>query len=357
MYNIIFYVFQGAAMILASTALRRFPSRYCARIGILLSSVGYLLLLVLRENSVNVMPLLALVMGSGGAFYWISFAMLLSDASSDSNRDKAWSYIGMTGSVVSLIVPFSAGNIIGAVSGIKGYIIVFGLAFAVAIITVLLSMRIKENSAEAGKNRFKEAINLIKSIKSAKYSYTAIAFLGLREGSASFVLNILLFQMLRDEKIVGINTLLTGAAAILANMLCSKIMHPQSRVRIFNTSVTILLITCLLLLANINVYTVIAVAMMTAALTALMNNSANSVFFATFDGNDGLTTQLRPEMFAIKELILSVGRVAGIFVLYFVPNTFAWCMGGLIILTVLQYFTGLMCRKSVQEKKREKGEL
>lgn len=357
MYNIILYLIQGAMMLVGAFALRKIPSRYCTRIGILLSSVGYLLLLLLREQSVSLMPLLALVMGAGGAFYWMSFAMLLTDSSSDSNRDKAYSSIGIVGAIVTLIIPFTSGNIIRSFTGSMGYFVVFGIAFGVAIITVLLSMRIHEKNAERGKSRFREAWQLIKNTRSAKFSYAAIVALGLREGSVSFVLNILLFQMLKDERIVGVNTLLTGAAAIFANMLCAKIMRPHNRVRIFTVSTTILLITCLLLVFKLNAFTVIIVGMVTFALTALMNNAANSVYFATFDDDSGLTNELRPEMFAFKEVILGAGRIAGIFILYFLPPTFLWCAIGLIILTALQYITGALCHASVIARKKEKERL
>lgn len=353
MYNIILYLIQGIMMIAGAYALRKIPSRYCTRIGILLSSVGYLLLLLLREQSVRFMPLLALVMGAGGAFYWISFAMLLTDSSSDSNRDKAYSSIGLVGAVVTLIIPFTSGNIIRSFTDSTGYFVIFGIAFCIAIITVFLSMHIHEKNAEQGKSRFYEAIQLIKNTRSAKFSYAAIAALGLREGSVSFVLNILLYQMLKDERIIGINTFLTGAAAIFANMLCARIMRPNNRVRIFNISTTILLTICLLLIFQLNVFTVILTGMATFALTALMNNAANSVYFAAFD-DTGLTSALRPEMFAIKEVILGAGRIAGIFILYFLPPTFFWCAIGLIILTGLQYITGALCHLSVTARKREK---
>ena len=196
MYNIILYLIQGIMMIAGAYALRKIPSRYCTRIGILLSSVGYLLLLLLREQSVRVMPLLALVMGAGGAFYWISFAMLLTDSSSDSSRDKAYSSIALVGAVVTLIIPFTSGNIIRSFTDSTGY-------------------------------------------------------------------------------------------------------------------------------------------------------------FAAFD-DTGLTSELRPEMFAIKEVILGAGRIAGIFILYFLPPTFFWCAIELIILTGFQYITGALCHLSVTARKREK---
>ncbi len=353
MYNIILYLIQGIMMIAGAYVLRKIPSRYCTRIGILLSSIGYLLLLLLREQSVRFMPLLALVMGAGGAFYWISFAMLLTDSSDDNNRDKAYSSIGLVGAIVTLIIPFTSGNIIRSFTDSTGYFVIFGIAFCTAMITVFLSMRIHEKPAERGKSRFYEAIQLVKNTRSAKFSYTAIAALGLREGSVSFVLNILLYQMLKDERIIGVNTFLTGAAAIFANMLCARIMRPHNRVRIFNISTTILLMACLLLIFQMNVFTVVLTGMATFALTALMNNAANSVYFATFD-DTGLTNELRPEMFAIKEVILGAGRIAGIFILYFLPPTFFWCAIGLIILTGLQYITGALCHFSVIARKKEK---
>ena len=62
----------------------------------------------------------------------------------------------------------------------------------------------------------------------------------MREGAFTFILSIVLYQMVSNELLVGFNTFLSAAAAIASFVIASRILSLTNRVRYMGLAVAVL---------------------------------------------------------------------------------------------------------------------
>lgn len=212
MYNATFFLGSAAAMLLAAGLLQRTDSGVTAVLGILGYNVLYLLLIVLGDNASRWHLWLGLLAGLADGCYWLSYGHLLSDSTDLSNRDSGLAIVNICANVVNLTIPLLAGFIIDAVGGTRGYMAVFGLSFAVSAVTCALALRLpKRRMAGAHKVDYPRTLRAIGRNRHLLYSLAAQGCKGVREGAFTFILSIVLYQMVKNELLVGFNTFLSAA--------------------------------------------------------------------------------------------------------------------------------------------------
>ena len=235
MYNATFFLGSAAAMLLAAGLLQRTDSGVTAVLGILGYNVLYLLLIVLGDNASRWHLWLGLLAGLADGCYWLSYGHLLSDSTDLANRDSGLAIVNICANVVNLTIPLLAGFIIDAVGGTRGCVAVFGLSFAVsAAVTCALALRLpKRRMAGAHKVDYPRTLRAIGRNRHLLYSLAAQGCKGVREGAFTFILSIVLYQIVKNELLVGFNTFLSAAAAIPSYVIASRILSLANRVAVY----------------------------------------------------------------------------------------------------------------------------
>ena len=62
-----------------------------------------------------------------------------------------------------------------------------------------------------------------------------------------------------------------------------------------------------------------------------------------------------PELFAFREIWLNLGRIAGVCLLLFIPQSMVWCIAGLFVLSISQYFTAFTNKRASVVQKLSGG--
>ncbi len=258
MYNATFFLGSAAAMLLAAGLLQRTDSGVTAVLGILGYNVLYLLLIVLGDNASRWHLWLGLLAGLADGCYWLSYGHLLSDSTDLTNRDSGLAIVNICANVVNLTIPLLAGFIIDAVGGTRGYMAVFGLSFAVSAVTCALALRLpKRRMAGAHKVDYPRTLRAIGRNRHLLYSLAAQGCKGVREGAFTFILSIVLYQMVKNELLVGFNTFLSAAAAIASYVIASRILSLANRVRYMGIAVAVLTGIAALCILHLSPMTVI----------------------------------------------------------------------------------------------------
>ena len=354
-YNLLNYLFSGLMMPVAVAVMRKQNTNLVTRIGILGFIVLYTTLLFSMNSADKMMPVLGFFSGVSGAFYWLTYSTYVSAFTEDNKRDVALAFLGFVNGIITLIMPALSGFIIERIPDFWGYMVVFGLAFLVAVITILLSLRLpKHVNPEGKKNKntyFRRSLHNIAHSACWRYGMLAEAMRGVREGTFNFLLNILLFEAISSETLMGFNTLLTGVGTIVSFWMIGKIVKPNNRIKVMFSATIILLAASVLPAVSLNPATIMLFALINDFFTQFILNSSRSIFFFLVQKKAEINA--REEYFSIRELMLDFGRIVGILVLFLFPKDPVGYVIAIIVLTLTQFVTVGLSKHTLKLLKRE----
>ncbi len=354
-FNIILFVGQGVGMMFGTVLVRKFSARTIARIGIALYALSYLLLLVFKENSVPWMPLIAAISGIAGGFYWLGYMLVTKHTTSDANRDTALGFIGTSTAVVQMAAPFFSGLLIHIIKGTAGYLAVFFIAFVFAVITFFLAGRISSYDYESGVPRpLRTAFSLAIKSSNVKFGLASEFGRGLYDGAFYIILNLLIYQLVKDEFMVGLNSFIAGGAGILFNLLAARVLCPSNRAMSTAVSASFLAVSIIALGISTSTLMLIGVSVVNASVLTFTSIPNNSMYVNVIERlRDG--GEHSPELFAFREIWLNLGRIAGVCLLLFIPQSMSWCIAGLFVLSISQYYTAFTNKRASAAQKLSGG--
>ena len=346
----------AAAMLLAAGLLQRTDSGVTAVLGILGYNVLYLLLIVLGDNASRWHLWLGLLAGLADGCYWLSYGHLLSDSTDLTNRDSGLAIVNICANVVNLTIPLLAGFIIDAVGGTRGYMAVFGLSFAVSAVTCALALRLpKRRMAGAHKVDYPRTLRAIGRNRHLLYSLAAQGCKGVREGAFTFILSIVLYQMVKNELLVGFNTFLSAAAAIASYVIASRILSLANRVRYMGIAVAVLTGIAALCILHLSPMTVILYTVVNSFFAGFLENSTYSTFLDMMQLVPEMDDH-RPELLAVNDTVLELGRCVGLSIIIvmnvYVGEDVGVQVWSLLVLTLTQVGTVLLCRGAMRSAKQ-----
>ncbi len=351
-YNIWLYVAQAIATFLGVMSIKKRSIFTSTRMGILFHSVVYLAFIIFGEKLAGFYPLIAIFFALGGGFYWLAESVYFTSYTTDRHRDVAVSYTNLWGSISSIAVPTFAGMLVSLFSGFTGYRVLFGIGFTLTLICVYLSTKLDPvDRIDTSKPRFGEAFKEVFKIKAERAVVGASIMRGTRDGVFSFILSIMLFEMLQNEAYIGLNAFISGVAALVSAWLYGKLVKPGNRGYWMKIAVTVMVAVTALVLLKVNAITVILLSLFSNLLGNFMVNPVfmyGYVMVQTVPQAD----EKRLESQTMIQVFLYVGRVIGI-VATLIMLSLGW--GYIIplgILTLLQYVTVWLTRVAKREFER-----
>jgi len=350
-YNCLNFFGTAVGMFFSAAVSHRFHSGIVSVLGILGFNILYLQLILFNTHAADYVVLLGSTSGLASAFYWLSYSQLFTEFTDLGNRDSGMAIISIITSAVNSIVPFLAGAMISGIGGIAGYNTVFGLAFVIAVITAIGAMRLPKPQNKHKKVRHKETVRFVFQNRVLLFGLLSEGCKGIREGAFSFILCILLYQMIHSEFLVGFNTFVSSLVAVISFLIISRRIKGPNRIRYMVVAVSALLIFGAISCLIMNPLVLIAYTVVNSFFSGFIVNSSFGAFLDAVQilpGAEGL----RPELFAQKELFLATGRCAGIFIIMLIDRFSAgstvWLSVSLVILTLTQMGTVAACRQAMK---------
>lgn len=348
-YNLIFFAVTGFIMCIASVITRKYNAKRTFQLGILLylACTTLFLITLKSDNIIEFYYIFALINSCAAGFYWISFALCLTEYSEDSSRDVALSFVGLVTGLVTLTVPFISGTIISWFDGFTGYYIMFSIAFLIGIVNLIFASRIPLNYSPKESSRFKQTFKLLTSDKRWVYGMLGETLKGTREGAFLFYLNVLLYQFVKSEFLVGFNVLLMGIVSMISFWVSGKFMRPNNRIKYMAIAVVFLFVVTCGLYLKLDVTTIILFSVINSFCTVFTSMTPTNTFYMIMDKiPEGKSC--KSELVAIKEIFLCSGRVAGIALILLTPNTPISIVSVMLLLTAIQFATVAVCNKNIK---------
>ncbi|MNI11176.1 Major Facilitator Superfamily protein [compost metagenome] len=346
MFNLVTYIFVPIGFAIGGWIIKKRDRMLTYRIGIVMIAFFYLSVMIMQEKLVDYYVLFAILNGLTQSFYWVGYLTLMYDVSTDQNRIRYLAMNTMFFTTASLAGPALAGFIIQHQEGLRGYTIVFGIAFVMFLLATMISLKIKANASHHKAYYLKFTGLLMK--KNVKWLKSLFGFfiLALLQGIMLFLPNILLFRVMPREDIVGYLGVLYSSLSIVMSLLISKYAQADKVRWYLAVSTAGFVIGSCFLMVNFSLLTVISFMILYSLFAPLQGNSMNGNYFGILSKLP-LKGNLRVEAVVVRELFVNLGRVIAIFIVISLAKDLEsiWVPLILVIASALQIFTVWMMNK------------
>jgi YQGE family putative transporter len=338
-YSIIAFLMTPVGFALGGWITKRKDRLVTYRLGIVITALFFLLVIIVQENVVHYYVLFAFFNGIASGLYWVGYLVLMYDVTTDTNRIR---YLGLNTAFFNgagLLGPALAGSIIGHSEGLQGYIVTFILSFVMFVIAAVVSMRIGASTIRH-KSYYLKLMPLLMR-KNIVWVRALIGFFiyGLLQGIMLFLPNILLFQTVGREDLVGyLGVCFSSVVIVTAYVLSRKAKEAGAHSYLLASSTAVVL-GSLILLVDVRFWTVVVFMVLYSISNPIAINTLNSYYYRLI-GTLPLKGQLRNEVVVIRESFLNTGRVISItLLLVFVQDLQSvWLPIVLLGTACLQYF-------------------
>lgn len=350
-YNIVLFFMEGVSMCLAAKLLHTIGTKKTIAIAISFSMLTYLLVLIFMNQMDVMYPVVAGVQGIATGLYWIVYFESLLLYSTDETRDLSMNFIGMFSGFVSIVIPLIAGIVIGAFISFEGYYIIFAVFFVMAIFAIWLATRLDNGPPDKKKTHFGM---LFKEMYTTKLWFCAIHTdfsRGLREGSFAFFVNVLIFEIVKSEAVIGINTFVVGIVSMISCFIAGKITRPNNRIKLFVGSTITLMLVISLMFWQLNLVTVLLLAATNSFLGVYLSNPVTTTLYTVFDKLPE-TRIMQNEAISVSDMYKCFGRCLGVFLIMAFPSGNFWSVLALFILAATQFVTAYLAKATLKETNR-----
>lgn len=313
LFNLLLFSVVPFTFIFAGWVARKYDSLWCVRIGVVIHTLFYLTVLILKKDTVNYIILLGMFKGLGVGFYHLAEHILVFDLTEDSTRDYFNGINGFIAAFFGMIAPFISGLIIDKLVDLQGYTVIFTISVVLFIGVEILSFFIHPRSSS------EKSYHLIQVLKNRDPNWRRvlgiIGFYGLRTGIFSFLTALLVFLASGKEFILGSFTLVTGLLTLLSAFALAYLVKPTKRALYIHISSIMLILALVTLLWRSDWVGIIVFGVLTGIFDPFFDIPFESLSFKVID-RDTQNENLRIEYIVARELPLNLGRVLSIFLFY-----------------------------------------
>lgn len=356
-YRAVVYLSSAVTMHLAAWMAQKKDPVFVMRLGALFYLLMYVTLFIGISHMAAIKYLAAFLTGLGYSFYWSAHNILVTHYTTRGNRDAGIAVLSIIQGALTLFCPLISGLVISLTPGFAGYRVMFALG----MLAVVLQMRVHRKLAPVTQTRHESQVRLAFRLlwKKATYKLMLVYEMirGVRDGTFAFILNAVLFELITDELLIGVNTFLTGALAITGAWVYGRYVTAKSRVRYTVLATTALLLFCGLAYRFPGAPMIILFTVVNAFFQLFLINSCCNMTYDLLGQNEN-TRKCMGETLAIREGAITLGRIGGLaLVLAFPAGDVTGYIEAMFILTLTQYLLALFMKltQMILDRKSKTG--
>ena len=318
------------------------------RFGVILYFVYILFIIILKEEILNHLLILAFISGFALISYWFPYNLFISLQVENKNRESYEVKRKTISLITSLLTPIFLGSLITTTN-------FYLTAIIIAIISgiqIILSFFIKTEEKKDYKfTPLKSYKTLIKN-KNIFNIFIVETFIGMNisDGVLNVLLTILIFNAFKTDLNLGIISSLSSILTIILSYIYSKKCKNKNDKIIILLCGIVPVISVLLLVFNTNNITLIIYYMIYNCLINILSMIIDIRLF-NISNSDIVKQNHNIEFWSIREFILNIGRIIGysLLLLTAIINKNNYLNYLLIVITlsipIMAYFTTKVERK------------
>ena len=344
---------------------RKIKDIHIYRTSLIVTLAMCALLLVMKENVVNYIYLIAVIHGLAQSLYYTVYKTMITDIVDDNSYNKYFSYTKASESIVGLVCGIAFAEIISYV----GFSAVFVILTITTFIAIIVSFTIKY---KVKKKRVAE-FNIPKFIKHtsnrhALYRLWTSAFCyGLGQGGLLAVLVSLVISIRGDgNRTLGYLSSAVALFSILYSFIHKKYIDESNfKFRLLPASIILFVISIPLALTG-NLLSIVAYRFIAEALTVSTLVERNRTTYCLIPTIT--TNRYRKEYFYSIEVILNISRIVSMLSIILVMNltnnaenlTYLFMLGTVGFFVMIIIIDGLYkychigkCKEAIEEEKEQ----
>lgn len=306
-FNIFSYIVIAVIALIIGRILKNNYEMQIFRIGMISKFIQLVILILLGDNVVNYIWILAVIAGFSIETWSFPLNLFSSKLISNNEKKNFVVYKTVLTNLSKVLIPFLLGSIISMKSFETTAIIILILSF----IQILLSFKLKfirTNSENKKLNLIKE-INLIKTNKKVKRYFMMKFFKGMAyEGALDTAVTLLIIISFNSDFSLGIITSIISLLAMISSYIYKKVKNQDKMNILIIISCIIILLSSIILVFITNQYTIIGYNLIFAFFLQFIM-VAEELQTLKFTNSDIINDSNRVETYVLLEIFLNAGRI------------------------------------------------
>lgn len=285
------------------------------RIGVIINFFYIMAIIILKEKIIDNLWLISILYGLSASAYFFPYNLFVINKVDNSERTSYTVKSIIVESIVGILCPFLLGSIIT----VTNYELTALIILVISFIQIILSFRLtpdKEN--ELPKFDARNTWNKLKKNKQIQKMSIVEFFIGMNvsDGALEILMTILIFNSFKTDMNLGIITSIIAILSIIAVQTYGKAYKNRDDSKFIVISSILPVISVLTLLLWRNNVTIIIYNICYVIFTKLLSLTRQIRLFNLSDSYI-VDKNSQCEFFAIREVILNLGRVTSYILLLF----------------------------------------
>lgn len=317
MYNILSYIAISVVALIIGRILKNKYQMQIFRIGMISKFIQLAILIILGDNVVNYIWILAIVAGFSMETWSFPLNLFSSKLVSNDEKKDFIVYKTILNNLVKVLIPFLLGSIISIKSFETTTIIIFILSFIQILLSFKMKFKMKNNNENKKLDIIKEVNHIKNNIKLQRF-YKMKFFKGMAyEGALDTAVTLLIIMSFDSDFSLGVITSIISLLAMLSSYVYKKFKNQEKMKLLIIVSYVIILISSIVLVFITNRYTIVGYNLIFAFFLQFIMVS-EEVQTLKFTNSDVINDSNRVETYVLLEMFLNIGRIISYILLFVV---------------------------------------
>lgn len=317
MYNILSYIAISVVALIIGRILKNKYQMQIFRIGMISKFIQLAILIILGDNVVNYIWILAIVAGFSMETWSFPLNLFSSKLVSNDEKKDFIVYKTILNNLVKVLIPFLFGSIISIKSFETTTIIIFILSFIQILLSFKMKFKMKNNNENKKLDIIKEVNHIKNNIKLQRF-YKMKFFKGMAyEGALDTAVTLLIIMSFNSDFSLGVITSIISLLAMLSSYVYKKFKNQEKMKLLIIVSYVIILISSIALVFITNRYTIVGYNLIFAFFLQFIMVS-EEVQTLKFTNSDVINDSNRVETYVLLEMFLNIGRIISYILLFVV---------------------------------------
>ncbi len=309
LYNIFSYMLLAIGSFIVASIIKNKFRIGMFRIGVILNFFYIMTIIILREKIINNLWLISLLYGISSSAYWFSHNLFVINKIDNNIRTEFTVKNKNISSIIGVLFPI----ILGSIITVTNFELTAVIILIISAIQILLSFILtSDNEKELPKFDIIQTWKKLKDNNQIRKTLIVEFFIGMNvsDGALEILMTILIFNSFKTDMNLGIITSITTILSIVAVHLYGKIYKNKNDKKLITVSCVLPVLAVLILLVLRNNITLIVYNVCYVIFTALLQLTREIRLYNIADSTI-VDRNNQCEFFAIREVILNIGRVVG----------------------------------------------
>lgn len=334
LYNVIMALVQPIAMIVAMKFTEMKEALFTQRIGFIFYGTALIVLCVFGEKVSQMYPIFAVMLSFGSGYYYSVYSAQMLNYTNDDNRDLVAGALGLFGSIISITLPLLSGLLISWFGTSIGYMIVFGLSALLAFFALFTNKKLPSLPKHKKEPAFRKVCATVLSNPNGRIIMIANGLSNCRSFTIPIFVTLLFYNLTPDEFLISVNSTIGYVVMLLGSSIYASFVKSQNRVKF---SIIAAIVVTLPVIAMVLKLNIIMIVIFNAVYGFFNTFNATPVLNTHFKVMEdlGLSSEYGAETHLLREFFVSLGRVLGLMLVWFIPQT---DIGAIIVLVCMSLF-------------------